>query len=94
MNGERQGGGRTRRRLRGMMETKTGKAVGIVSLAAPVVGFIIKDLKKPNSITRQLVGKAVKKLLERKPKQVEVIDITDRAEITDITDEDNLIQSK
>lgn len=76
------------------METKTGKAVGIVSLAAPVVGFIIKDLKKPNSITRQLVGKAVKKLLERKPKQVEVIDITDRAEITDITDEDNLIQSK
>lgn len=84
---------RIRRRIRGMMESRTGKAVGLTSIAAPVIGFIINDLRKPNSITRQLIGKAVNKLLESKNKKVEAIDITDKVEIIDESNQNKLIDS-
>jgi hypothetical protein len=74
---------RIRRRFRGLMESKTGKVVGFTSLAAPVFGYIVNDLRKPNSIIRQLFCQAVNKLLESKNKQVEAIDITDQVEIID-----------
>ncbi len=81
---------RIRRRFRGLMESRTGKAVGYTSIAAPVIGFIINDLRKPNSIVRQLIGKAVNKLLESKSKKIEAIDITDKVEILDENNHDRL----
>ena len=84
---------RIRRRIRGMMESRTGKAVGYTSLAASIIGFIINDLRKPNSMTRQLIGKAVNKLLELKTKKVEAIDITDKVEILGKSNYNKLINS-
>jgi len=85
---------RIRRRFRGMMESKTGKTVKYTSLAASIVAFIINDLRKPNSMTRQLIGKTVNKLLELKNKKIEAIDITDKVEILGESNHNKLINSE
>ncbi len=72
-----------RSRIRGCMSGKTGKAVGITSVTAPLIGFLVHDLKKPDSLIRQLAGKAVRGLLEWKKEKRQVIDITDRVEIVE-----------
>lgn len=82
-NKTNQGDRRIRRRLRGMMKTRTGKAVGYTSLVAPVIGFILNDLRKPNSLVRRLAGKVVNRFLESKPEKIEAIDITDQVELLD-----------
>ena len=69
-----------------MMNSPTGRAVKYSSLVAPVVGIILNDLRKPNSLSRQLLGKAMNKLMERKYDKVEIIDITDKVEISDDTE--------
>ncbi len=74
-------GRRQRRRLRGMFASKTGKTIGYTSIAAPIVGYIVNDLKKPDSIIRGLAGGVVSKLLPVKSRKVEAIDITDKIEI-------------
>ena len=84
---------RVRRRFRGMMESKAGKAVGFTSLAAPVIGFIINDLRKPNSFVRQLVGKVVNKLLESRNNKIEAIDITDKIKILEENNHNKLINN-
>lgn len=76
-------GGRVRRRMRGMMSTKTGKTIGIASLAAPIVGYIINDIQKPDSMIRNLVGKTINRLLESKSEKAEAIDITHEVEVID-----------
>ncbi len=76
-------GGRVRRRLRGMMNSKTGRTVGVASLAAPILGYIISDLQKPNSTIRNLVNKGINRLLESKIRKTEAIDITHEVEIID-----------
>ena len=75
------GGRRQRSRLRGMLTSKTGKTIGFTSIAAPIIGYVINDLKKPNSIVRSLISGAVRKLLPAKTEIVEAIDITDEVEI-------------
>ena len=74
-------GRRQRSRLRGMLSGKTGKTIGFTTIAAPIVGYVINDLKKPNSIVRSLITGVVRKLLPAKTDKVEVIDITERVEI-------------
>ena len=69
-----------------MMNSPTGRTVKYSSLVAPVVGIILNDLRKPNSLSRQLLGKAMNKLMERKYDKVEIIDITDKVEISDDTE--------
>ncbi len=93
LNNNNEGDRKIRRRFRGMMESKAGKAVGFTSLAAPIIGYIINDLRKPNSIVRQLIGKAVNKLLESKIKKVEAIDITDKIEIIGESNHNKLINN-
>jgi len=83
LNNNDEGDRKIRRRFRGVMKSRTSKAVGYTSLAAPVIGYIINDLRKPNSLVRQLIDKAVNKLLESKIKKVEAIDITDKVEVID-----------
>ncbi|MDD3730895.1 MAG: hypothetical protein PHU88_00775 [candidate division Zixibacteria bacterium] len=77
---------RTRHRLRGMISGKKGKTVGVTSLAVPLLGLIINDLRKPDSLSRQLVYGAVKKLRELKKPKIEMLDITDKVEISELTD--------
>ena len=74
-------GRRTRRRLRGMLKTKTGKTIGLASIAAPVIGYIVQDLRKPDSLIRELVGGTVNKLIAYRRKKTEAIDISDKVEI-------------
>ena len=75
------GGRRQRKRLRGMFTGKTGKAIGFTSIAAPIIGYVVNDLKKPDSIIRGLIGGVVRKLLPSKSGKAEAIDITDKVEI-------------
>jgi len=78
------GGRRQRKRLRGMF---TGKTLGFTSIAAPMIGYVINDLRKPDSIVRRLIGGAVRKLLPPKSDKPEAIDITDKVEILeDVSD--------
>ena len=58
-----------------------------------ILKSIINDLRKPNSMVRQLIGKAVNKLLESKNKKVEAIDITDKVEILGENNHNRLINS-
>jgi len=74
-------GRRQRSRLRGMVTGKTGKTIGITSIAAPIIGYVINDLRKPDSIVRHLIGGVARKLLAAKTDKVEVIDITSEVEI-------------
>ena len=80
------GGGGLRRRVRGMCSGKTGKTIGLASLAAPVVGFVVNDLKKPDSMIRALTAATVRKLLPARSAQPKAIDITDKVEITEVSD--------
>ena len=70
-----------RRRLRGMLSGKTGKAIGFTSIAAPLLGYVVNDLKKPDSIVRGLIGGVIRKLMPPKSEKVEAIDITEKVEI-------------
>ena len=75
------GGRRQRNRLRGMFTGKTGKTIGFTSIAAPIIGYIVNDIRKPDSIVRSLIGSVARKLLPAKSEQAKVIDITDDVEI-------------
>jgi hypothetical protein len=77
------GGRRRRNRLRGICTGRAGKTIGLTSIAAPVIGYIVKDLRRPDSIIRGFIGKAVNELLAMKSKKVEAIDISSRVEIID-----------
>ena len=88
--GKQDGRPRQRRRLRGMMSGKAGKTIGFTSIAAPIVGYLVNDLRKQDSVVRSLIGAAVRKLLPHKSRPVEAIDITDKTEIiTNVSDKWN-----
>jgi hypothetical protein len=82
-DGKKGTGNRIRRRLRGMAGTRAGKTIGISSLVAPVVGLVVNDLRKPDSIIRALLKNTATRLLAARSKKPEVIDITDRVEVID-----------
>ena len=69
---------RKRKRLRGILSGRSGKAIGLTSLAAPLVGFIVNDLKKPDSMIRTFLKTTTRRLLERPTKKAEAIDISDK----------------
>ena len=75
------GNRKQRKRLRGMLSGKSGKTIGFTSIAVPVIGFVLNDLKKPDSVVRGLIGGVIRKLLPAKLEKVETIDITDEVEI-------------
>lgn len=85
MSCESEGGRRFRARLRGAMSTRSGKAIGlasVASLAAPVVGFIVRDLGKPDSVLRALTQRAVAGLLAGRTRPRQEVDITDKVGVT------------
>lgn len=73
-------GRQIRRRLGRCLSGKSGKAIGFTSIAAPIAAFVINDLKKPDSVIKQLVGAAVK-MLPSRTKNAQQLDISDQAEI-------------
>ncbi len=75
-------GRRMRKRLRGALDSKTGRSVGLASLAAPLAGLIVEDLRRKDSVIKGLIGTGVKKLIEaRRAKRIEAVDITDKVEV-------------
>ena len=81
MTGKGVGARRARTRLRGMFSGKRGKAIGFTSVAAPILGYVVNDLRKPDSVVRGLIGGVIRKLLPPKSEKLEAIDITDEVEI-------------
>jgi hypothetical protein len=77
------GGRRQRNRLRGMCTGGTGKTIGFASIAVPIIGYVVNDLKKPDSLIRGLIGKTANKLLAMKSKKIEAIDISDKVEVVE-----------
>ncbi|MCK4655423.1 MAG: hypothetical protein KAT85_00275 [candidate division Zixibacteria bacterium] len=75
------GSRRQRRRLRGMFTGKTGKAIGFTSIAAPIIGYVVKDIRRPDSLIRSLIGNVARTLLGEKTQKTEAIDITDKVEV-------------
>ncbi len=86
---KRVGAGRARTRMRGMFSGKRGKAIGFTSIAAPIIGYVVNDLRKPDSIVRELIGGVVRKLLPPRSEKLEAIDITDKVEILEINSDKN-----
>jgi hypothetical protein len=77
-------GGRRRRRRSRMaacLSGSRGKVLGISSLAAPIAGYIVNDLRKPDSIIRNLVAVAVSRVRLSSIGVKKELDIGDRAEI-------------
>ncbi|MCD6250237.1 MAG: hypothetical protein J7J98_07915 [candidate division Zixibacteria bacterium] len=83
VTGKGVGARRARTRLRGMFSGERGKAIGFTSVVAPILGYVVNDLRKPNSIVRKLIGGVIRKLLPPKSEKLKVIDITDEVEILD-----------
>ena len=79
--GQGGGGRRFRNRVRGCLSGKKGKTAGLAAVVAPVVGYIVNDLRKPDSLIRSLVGKTARKLLAVRTKEKKAIDITDKVEV-------------
>jgi hypothetical protein len=77
-----------RRRRRGfggwLCESKTGRAVGATTFLTPLVGYIIHDLQKPDSLIRQLSKAAVTGFVALRRQPREQIDISDKAEVQHI----------
>jgi len=84
-------GRQARHRFRGLMQSKPARAVGITSIVAPLIGYVIKDLQKPESFTRQLISTTINKLKKPVFKKVETIDITDEVEMLDENNDNNEI---
>lgn len=72
-----------RKRLRGMMSGKTGKAIGFTSITAPLLGYVVNDLRKPDSVVRAIISGVIGKLMPPKSEKIEAIDITDKVEIVE-----------
>ncbi len=67
--------------MRGMFKSKTGRSIGIASIAAPLIGYVVNDLQKPDSMIRALVERSVRRLLPSYAQKREIIDISDKVEI-------------
>jgi hypothetical protein len=77
-------GGRQRRRrnrVASCLSGSRGRAIGFSSLAAPIAGYIVNDLRKPDSIIRRLIGTAVARLRLSANRTTKELDIGNQAEV-------------
>ena len=72
---------RWRKRAASCFSGSRGRTIGLSSLAAPIAGFIVSDLRKPDSIIRRLVGAAVAGIRLSSKKRTKKLDIGDQAEV-------------
>lgn len=80
-------GQRFRHRGKGYFSGKKGKAVGITAVLTPIVGYVVNDLRRPDSFLRTLLKSTVQKLISSKAKETKAIDITDKVEVVRGKDE-------
>jgi len=80
-DGKRAGAMRKRSRIRGAFRGKSGKTIGIASLAAPIVGLIANDLRNPDGLIRSVIAPTANRLIRGKMEKREAIDITDDVKI-------------
>jgi len=73
--------GKFRRRMRACTSSRTGRAVGISSLAVPLAGFILNDLRKPDSIVLGLLGSIAKQVRLLSMRSRPELDIRDRVDV-------------
>jgi len=73
-----------RRRLRGMLQGKNGRAIGLASLAVPLIGYAINDLRRHDSLIRGLLQRSMTRLLPSMRTNREVADISDSVRIEDM----------
>ena len=83
------GGRRQRSRLRGALTGKRGRQVGFASLMAPLAGYVIQDLRKPNSAIRALTQRTGAWLIEKIASHRRRIDYAEPVEIVDATVDDS-----
>ena len=76
------GPGRGRRfRLRGPFSGKRGRQAGLASLIIPLAGYVIQDLRKPNSTVKALAQRAYAYLTQAKADRRKAIDPAGRVEV-------------
>jgi hypothetical protein len=75
------GGGRRRRRLRGALSGRRGKQLGLLSFFVPLTGYVIQDLRKPDSVIKALTQRVSTYLAERKSAARRQIDPAGRVEV-------------
>ena len=76
-------GQRRRSRLRGALSGKRGRQVGLASLMAPLAGYVIQDLRKPDSVIKALTQRTGAWLSERMASRRQQIDYAEPIEIVD-----------
>jgi len=81
------GGRRLRQRVRGYFSGKKAKTAGAATILAPIVGYVVNDLRKPDSLIRRLAGTTVRKLLSSRSKGTKAIDISDKVDVVAGKDE-------
>jgi|GEM_PF-3998652 len=76
------GPGRGRRfRLRGALSGKRGRQAGLASLFVPLAGYVIQDLRKPDSKVKALAQRAYYYLTRPKVDRQKAIDPAGRVEV-------------
>ena len=83
---------RQRLRLRGAFTGKRGKRLGLASAIIPLTGYVIQDLRKPDSLIKALTQRARAYLSERMADRRKRIDDVGRAEVLDTTVDDENAQ--
>ncbi len=77
---EIRGSGR-RFRLRGAFSGKSGRRAGLASLFVPLAGYVIQDLRKPDSTVKALAQRAYAYLTRTKIDRQKAIDPAGRVEV-------------
>jgi len=81
-------GRQQRSRLRGVLTGKRGRQVGLASLMAPLAGYVIRDLRKPDSVIRVLTQRTSAWLTATIASHRKRIDYAEPVEIVDATIDD------
>ena len=76
---------RRRVRLRGAFKGKRGKRLGLASAVVPLAGYLIQDLRKPDSVVKAIATRARDYLTERMAERRKRIDQKAQVEILDTT---------
>jgi hypothetical protein len=80
-----------RRRLRGAFSGKRGRRIGFASFVVPLAGYVIQDLRKPDSTIKLIARRAYTYLSERRVDRAKRIDPAGRVEIIDAENKQDII---
>jgi hypothetical protein len=70
-----------RKRLPAILTGGSGKTIGFTSIAVPVMGFVLNDIMKPDSVVRALARGVIEKLIPTKAEKTGSVEITGDVEI-------------